>query len=282
MWGEVASVTDEMKNTIAASWRHSLEGAPTWVNDAGKLHWQTKTSYYRATAELLRVEGGALTWDKIVERANGTRSSFYRVTGSSAAHPLLREYQSAQRSYCAGIRDLYRRPSAVQQLVDETKVWTYWGYRTGWIEQLEETVDLTRKAAAESLVRVVAEWAACHPATAAALDCSPPMSAVEDMVLLWSEPGAADAHDLVKKVIQSGLSPLGTTANGVVKSIAEQLNRRLSPYGALESDRVARLAGATFDMVQWLGTLSRESRNAATRSVVSLLEDTLAELKGLE
>lgn len=272
-----------MKTTIAASWRHSLEGAPTGVDDdGGRPHWQTKTSYYRATAELLRDAPGELTWKNVAERANGNRSTFYQVAGSGAAHPLLREYQSAQRGYGAGIRDLYDRPSAVQQLVDETKVWSYWGYREGWIEQLDQTQDLTRKAAAESLVRVVAEWAACQPAMAAALDCSPPMSAVEDMVLLWGEPSVAAAHDLVKEVIQSGLSPLGTTANGVVKSIAEQLNRRLSPSGVLESDRVTRLAGVTFDTVQWLGTLPRESRNAAARSVVSLFEDTLAELKGLE
>ena len=280
----MASVTDEIKSTIAASWRQSLEGGTsTWADDEGKLHWQTKIKYYRATAELLRDAPDALTWDKIVERANGSRSNFYQVTGSRAPHALLRKYQSAQRSYSADIADLYRRPSAVQQLVDETKVWTHWGYRAGWIVQLEQARDVTRKAAAESLVRVLVEWAVYHPETAGALDSSPPMSAVEDMVLIWGDPAsAAAAHDVVRKVIQSGLSPLGTTANGVVKSIAEQLNRRLSHHGVPEPDPVARLVGVTFDTVQWLGTLPPDSRTAATRSVVSLFEDTLAELKGLE
>src|SRR6266567_6406490 len=141
----MASVTDEMKRTIAACWRRSLEGPQDQGNDvAGKLHWQTKISYYRATAGLLRDAPEALTWGEIVQRANGSRSNFYQVTGSRAPHSLLREYQTAQCGYSADIADLYRRLPAVQQLVDETKVWSYWGYRTGWIEQLEETRDVTR------------------------------------------------------------------------------------------------------------------------------------------
>ena len=280
----MASVTDEIKSTIATSWRQSLEGGTsTWADDGGKLHWRTKISYYQATAELLRDAPDELTWVEIVKRANGSRSNFYQVTGSRASHSLLREYQSAQRGYSADIANLYSRPTAVQQLVDETKVWTYWGYRAGWIGQLEQARDVTRKAAAKSLVRVLAEWAVCHPEAAGALDSSPPMSAVEDMVLLWADPAsAAAAHDVVRKVVQSGLGPLGTTASGVVKSITEQLNQRLSHHGVPESDPMARLVGVTFDTVQWLGTLPRDSRTAATRSVVSLLEDTLAELKGLE
>ena len=255
----------------------------TWADDGGKLHWQTRISYYQATAELLGDATDKLTWDKIVERADGSRANFYQVVGSSAPHSLLRGYQGTQRAYGADIAGLYRRPTAVQQMVDETKVWTHWGYRAGWIGQLEQARDVTRKAAAESLVRVLAEWAVCHPKTAGALDSSPPMSAVEDMVVLWGDPAsAAAAHDLVKKVVQSALSPLGTTANGVVTSIAEQLNQRLSHRGGPEPDPVPRLVGVTFDTVQWLGTLPRDSRTAAARSVVSLFEDTLAELKGLE
>jgi hypothetical protein len=280
----MASVTDEMKNTIAASWRQSLEGAQSRDDAAGRLHWQTKISYYQATAQVLRDAPDELTWGEVVRRAKGSRSGFYQVIGSRAAHPLLRKYQTATGGRSAAIADLYDHLPAVQQLVDETKVWSYWGYRTGWIKQLDRTRDVTRKAAAESLVQVIAGWAACQPETAGALECSPPMAGVEDMVRLWGQPGAAsDAYDLVKKVIQASLGPLGTTTNGVVKSIAEQMNLRLSPPDGLpDSDRVARLAGITFDTVQWLGTLPRESRNAATRSVMGLLEDTLAELRGRE
>jgi hypothetical protein len=279
----MASVTDEMKNTIAASWRQSLEGTQSRDDATGRPHWQTKISYYRATAEVLREAPDELTWGEVVRRAKGSRSNFYQVTGSRAAHSLLREYQTAPGGDSTAIASFYDRLPAVQQLVDETKVWSYWGYRTGWIEQLERTRDVTRKVAAESLVRVIAEWASCQPETAGALECSPPMAAVEDMARLWGKSSAAsDAYELVKNVIQASLGPLGTTANGVVKLIAEQMDQRLSPHGPPESDRVARLAGVTFDTVQWLGTLPRESRNAATRSVMGLLEDTLAELSGLE
>lgn len=278
-------VADELTKTIAASWRSGLEGVPSGNEDSGRVHWQTKTNYYRATAELLQEPDTKLTWQNIVRsvRPEGNRGTFYRVIGSNAAHPLLGAYRSAKRGYAADITELYDRIPAVQQLVDETKVWTYWGYREGWVTQLELTADVTRRAAAESLVRVVMDWAMRYPQIASALDCSPPMSAAEDMVVIWDGNDAAiDAHGLLVDVIRSGLGPLGTTANGVLKSITEQLDRKLPPRGKPAMDPVTRLAGVAFDTIRWLGTLSGESQRESVRSAVTVVEDALANLKRYE
>jgi hypothetical protein len=246
------------------------------------VHWQTKASYYRAMEKFLHDGDGKLTWERIATLAGGNRTTFYRVIGASAAHPLLREYQTDRRGYAADIATRYRRASTVQQLVDETKVWTYWGYRAGWIEQLDRTVDLTRRAAAESLIRVVREWAAGHRDIARFLDCAPPMAAVEDVAVLLGESGSvAVAHDLVAAVIRAGLGPLGGTANGVLKSVTDQLDRHLLPHRGTAPDQVTTLSGAAFDTVRWLDTLHGESRAAAVRSVTSLLEDTLADVRRL-
>jgi hypothetical protein len=280
----MASVTNELDGTIAAEWRRKLKGLRERDDGQVRAHWRTKVSYYQAMENYLNGPPAALTWQEIVDNVQprGSRTTFYLVTGTSASHPLLRDYESDQRSYSGGIAALYSRGSAVQKLLDETKVWSYWAYRTGWLMQLGLAGDATRRVAAECLVRVVVDWAMSCPRTAAALDCSPPMAAVEDLVIVWKgKAPVLEAQDLLRDVIINGLGPLGSTTNGVLHMVKDRLYRHL-PHGERPTGAsTGLLAETAFDVIRTISALPMSARGELLDSAITIMEDAIADLKDL-
>jgi len=165
-----------LDHTIAAQWRTRLVGK----KGEDRAHWRTKTAYYRAVNDLI-VAGAPLSWHSIVGAVfpKGSRSTFYDVTGPRSKHPLMREYLAAARSESLQLALCYRRHKAVDQLIDETKVWSYWPARQAWLEQTRQAAHLRT---AESMLHALARWASSHPELAAALDHAPPACAVEDLI----------------------------------------------------------------------------------------------------
>ncbi|MFG1607793.1 hypothetical protein [Actinoplanes sp. NPDC049265] len=158
--------------TIAA-WYTRLAENPSPRN----THWQTKVIYYRAVAELLdATPGSPLSWRAIVDaaRPRGSRSTFYEVAGQRARHGMVSALidEGTLRSYEIALR--YRRPDPIEQLIDETKVWSFWPDRQGYAERPTEA----------RLVGALAGWAGTHPRLAAANAYRPPACAVEDLTLL--------------------------------------------------------------------------------------------------
>jgi len=157
--------------TVAARWQRRLRKT---------RHWRTKAAYYVAVNELLESRPDRpLTWRSVVAavRPAGSRTTFYDVTGPKARHPLVREFVAAEHINALQIALRYKRSTAVEQLIDETKVWSYWPYRETWLGGAQAD-----QAGKDSLVEVVAEWARSHPQLASALDYAPPASAVEDLL----------------------------------------------------------------------------------------------------
>src|SRR6266516_2503328 len=86
----MGSVTFELNETIAAGWRRGLKGADEHEDGQDRAHWRTKVSYYRAMEDHLALAPSPpLTWDAIVSmvRPRGSRTTFYDVIGTKAAHP---------------------------------------------------------------------------------------------------------------------------------------------------------------------------------------------------
>ncbi len=175
---------NSLDRTVTAQWWRRLVAASDQSS-----HWRTRTAYYGAVAALLARQSEPLSWRSIVGAVlpHGSRSTFYTVTGRQAKRSLIDALRGTPTVSVMHLALHYQRPAAVDQLVDETKVWSFWPYRERWRRQLAEGVDMAATTATGRLTSAVAEWASSHPGLAAALDNSPPLCAVEDLLTLFPD-----------------------------------------------------------------------------------------------
>ncbi|MFY1637656.1 hypothetical protein ACN27F_31020 [Solwaraspora sp. WMMB335] len=173
---------DLLRNTVVSRWHRRLTS-----NQSGRRsHWRTKTIYFRSVADLVaRQPEHTLTWRSVVDAAAplGNRSTFYEVTGGQARHPLIRDLiqdgacDSIQLALC------YHRSDAISQLLDETKVWSYWPHRERLLARLAAR-PMSGSDVEAALVDEVRDWAHRYPRLAATLDAAPPACAAEDLVVI--------------------------------------------------------------------------------------------------
>jgi hypothetical protein len=190
-----------LHHTVTARWRAGLG-----------VHWRTKTAYYDAVDRLLTANPGnpadPLTWRTVVAavRPRGCRSTFYEVTGPGAKYPLSAALRAGGSVDTAQLALRYTRSSPVEQLIDETKVYRYWLYRSEWLRQYERQPDLSTDALAASLISVLGEWARHHRALAEALDHAPPVCAVEDLTVVGrGRISAVRAHTVLTNAVKQAL-----------------------------------------------------------------------------
>ncbi len=208
--GEVGTVSAEhvpssLGNTVTARWQRRLAG----VRQEEKRHWRTKTAYYAAVDRLLGAGPRQLAWSHVTEAVEprGSRSTFYEVTGAHAKHSLIADLLAHEGIDALQLALYYRRTNAVDQLIDETKVWTYWPYREYLAKRYRITPDLDPWTSVELLTGAVGDWARRNRGLAGALGCAPPICAVEDLLVL--RPGqfsAAYAMGTLTQVIQAATS----------------------------------------------------------------------------
>ena len=191
-----------LDNTVTARWRQRLAGA----RPEQKRHWRTKTAYYAAVDRLLASGVAQPAWSDITDAVEpkGSRSTFYEVTGAHAKHPLIADLIAQEAVDSLQLAIYYRRTHAVDQLIDETKVWTYWPFREYLSMRCQTGRALDPPASVELLAATVAEWARWHSDLARALEYAPPVCAVEDLLVL--RPGkfsAVHAATTLTQVIQA-------------------------------------------------------------------------------
>lgn len=174
--------SDDLRRTVIADWHTELAGNLS----PRRNHWQTKVIYYRAVEELLAARPGhPLTWKTIVgaARPRGSRSTFYEVAGPNARHGMVARLIRDGSVRSIEIALHYRRPDPVEQLIDETKVWSFWPYRLQFAERAAEPGPSPDQVPGD-LRNVLELWAAAHPTLAAANGNRPPACAVEDLTAL--------------------------------------------------------------------------------------------------
>ncbi|HKT04819.1 MAG TPA: hypothetical protein VJT31_35340, partial [Rugosimonospora sp.] len=145
---EVDVTVSVLDTTVSVRWRGALAGT---VPD-GRRHWRTKVAYYQAVDELLATgETGPLAWQPIVDavRPRGSRSTFYEVAGRHAKYPLVGALIQDGGMEAIQVALCYQRGSAVEQLIDEAKVWHYWRYRDRLVTRCRAERELSRPALAE-------------------------------------------------------------------------------------------------------------------------------------
>jgi len=172
----------DLFNTVVGEWHRRL----STTRSAKRSHWRTKIIYFRSVARLLATHPGArLTWRRIVEAAGdqGSRSTFYEVAGAHARHPLIDDFIRDGRLDSIQLALCYQRADAVTQLVDETKVWSFWPYREHLLTKFAAE-PLPSETLEAALHEALVAWAGRHPALAAALDYAPPACAVEDLMII--------------------------------------------------------------------------------------------------
>jgi hypothetical protein len=189
------------------------------------MHWRTKIAYYEAVDRLLAGSPeDPLTWRTVVAavRPRGCRSTFYEVTGPGAKYPLSAALRAGESVETAQLALRYTRSSPVEQLIDETKVYRYWLYRSEWLRQYERQPDLTTNALAASLISVAGEWARHHRALAAVLDHAPPVCAVEDLTVIGQgRISAVRAHAVLTNAVEQALDAPDEVAGPVDAALAE-------------------------------------------------------------
>ena len=176
------TIIEDLRTTVIGEWHMRLADN----RSARRNHWQTKIVYFRAAAELLSATPEQpLTWKRIVAaaRPRGCRSTFYEVAGAHARHRMIGDLIGDDRADSIQIALRYLRTDPVDQLVDETKVWSYWPYRQHLLKSVLHA-GMTPEQMQEALTQSLAAWARRTESLAAALQHSPPACAVEDLTVL--------------------------------------------------------------------------------------------------
>ncbi|MFG1607771.1 hypothetical protein [Actinoplanes sp. NPDC049265] len=261
-------VLHELRDTVAVRWRRELAGPEPSV----RKHWNTKVSYYRAVDTLIAEPGSrGLSWVDIVSavRPHGSRTTFFGVAGPHAKRPLIRAYRSAPEGPVRAIARLLDRATVPEMLIDETKVWSYWPHRVGWMHELFRAAEVPRPAVAECLIRVLLDWAVREEALASALDHAPPACAVEDLLVIREQRmTTAEAERMLREAIRLRLTG-GCSTDGVVHLICREIRPASAP--ATGNRRLA----------QAIDQLTRNSRAPyeQRRQAVEMMRDAIRVLE---
>ncbi|MFD0683760.1 hypothetical protein [Actinomadura fibrosa] len=142
-------------------------------------------------------------------------STLYFTFGRGAKHALADRLPDETRR-AVGASDM------VRTVVMELKTLSHWPYRQGWLDALAGTDD--RRFAAETLVRVLADWAGANPRLAAHADYMPAASAVEDLgVICGRRTPAADITAFLARVLTTSVGPRATSAADVLDLVHARL-----------------------------------------------------------
>jgi hypothetical protein len=178
----MSTTIEDFRYTVIGKWHRRLADNKS----PRRNHWQTKVVYYQAAAELLAARPGhPLTWKSVVgaARPRGCRSTFYEVAGAHARHRMVDDLIADGGPDAMQIALRYLRTDPVEQLIDETKVWSFWPYRQQLIARWLSG-GTTREGLEATLIEVLTAWARNNPALASAVGHTPPACAVEDLTVL--------------------------------------------------------------------------------------------------
>jgi hypothetical protein len=178
----MSTTIEDFRYTVIGKWHRRLADNKS----PRRNHWQTKVVYYQAAAELLAARPGhPLTWKSVVgaARPRGCRSTFYEVAGAHARHRMVDDLIADGGPDAMQIALRYLRTDPVEQLIDETKVWSFWPYRQQLIARWLSG-GTTREGLEAALIDVLTAWARNNPALASAVGHTPPACAVEDLTVL--------------------------------------------------------------------------------------------------
>lgn len=176
----------------------------------------------------------------------------------------------------AAARNTIRRPDVVDEFAIETKVWSFWSYREGWLEGLASMRVADRRFAAETLVRVVAAWATGNRPIAGYLENLPPVAAVEDLCyILPEETGLDRVLDFLGSVVRTALGPLGGSTSDVLSALQNELMDLGFQRSASYVDELVERVDTTLDEIDRLAVCLPAQARRRLASRIGLLREAL-------
>jgi hypothetical protein len=194
-------MTRQLESSVATRWRERTAGA-----EEDLRNWLTRIGYYEAVvAGLRRTTADAFDARTILdEHQAGKPSTLYSIASRSA---LIPTYLRCPEAPARALGELIGF-GPVPHLVAETKVWSFWPFRTVWLREIDEWYpggDF--EPAANRLARRLAEWQAANPELAAAERGLPPICAVEDIMIVSRY--ALPADRAARLLVRAAQSPAG-------------------------------------------------------------------------
>jgi hypothetical protein len=197
----MAHLSEELRHTLCAEWYAPFSTDRQGGSGAGN---QTRLRYYEALSKHLDALPPESGWRHAVI----DRRDLATLAGAKASSTLYSLFGASSRSLIsryAGTRYLPgAAPGPVEALIAEAKADSYWPYRQAWLDTLRTIGREDPRFAAETLIRVVAEWAVDERPLAAVRNCAAPLCAVEDLALICpAEPPVAAVANLLAHVVSS-------------------------------------------------------------------------------
>lgn len=240
---------EDLHGAVIARWYATVHGAAGAERDAGqgtvrRAPWATREKYYRALLSCLADEPGVDSARRLegshelrtaLTAAAGVRSSsvLYSLAGSKVPTSMLAQVPGALAEISGPGRDIGYRLAA------ETKVWSHWPYRAGWLAELRVAGSQNRPLAAATLIRVLAAWAHDNRPLAAFNLCEPPLSAAEDLLIISAgKARAPDVMAVLREVIRLGCGPWGAAPGEVLEAVTDRL-MAIAPGGGDVADELA-------------------------------------------
>jgi hypothetical protein len=245
-------LTQQLLQTTTARW---------YAECLGPARTGQRAKYLRTLAEALQSPSGRpVDRAALVAAAGGkSGSTLYSLFGRKATDALLNRHEPHLRA-TQPVRDV------VDGLVVEAKVWSHWPHRQAWLDMLARDGGADRRVAANTLVQVLAAWAVLNPALAAALERQPPLSAVEDLLLICATPtSAARARDVLAEVIRLACDTASEPAPpAVLCAVQHDLTALVFGPPATTDDRagslIARITEVLADLRYHVPRLTEDER----------------------
>jgi hypothetical protein len=262
----MTSLVDEISDTPSARWYDDGSAAE---DPHGVQVWSTRVQHYERLVGALDSRSG----DGRLARADIARTvaTLYNRFGNDAEDGLRKRAPGAF-DIAARLNGPDRRWDVVDNVAVETKLWSYWPYRAGWLDELGDD----RRTAAETLVRVVAMWAFQNQRLAAYLGNQPPLVAFEDLCVIL--PGKASKESVMGflgSVVRAALDPRG----GVPASVLDTVHEQLMGLGFYRSSYLDELLERAVDAVEEVAYLMPRLQESDRGRIVRELSARIHELQ---
>lgn len=261
-------LTAELGQTICANW-YSAE-----FRERDSRRGSTRRRYYQALRSCLPDDGAA------GDRLRLDRNTVATAAGSRGPSTLYLLFGAHSESLVAAVSGQpylgSRRSGPVADLITEAKVVSFWPYREAWLLGLVALGREDRRFAAETLIRVLAEWSVAERPLAAVDGFAPPLSVMEDLWLAGpDEPWSAAITAVLTRVIElahrlPGISPLGT-----LNAVHDELMALGFGRGVPEVELVDELTESLAAIEYLIPRLSRQDRTAFADQLVPQLSSVL-------
>ncbi|TDD82636.1 hypothetical protein [Actinomadura rubrisoli] len=174
-------------------------------------------------------------------------ATLYSTFGRQARRSLVRRLGDGGLGGVLGGRDV------VGYAVAETKIWSHRPHREGWLAALDDAGHVSRRFAAETLVRVLADWAARNPRLARIGAHLPPLTAVEDLcVVSGGHASPARAAGFLATTLRTASELHGASALAVLNVVHSELMEVLAIGDADHVDELTRGVKAQLSEIEYL------------------------------